>query len=390
MSQIGATTLHGVPLSREAGYFTVVAEAPASPESAVEAAYRQLGQTLAREGMEVLHERIFGSLNASAEVLAAREAALSAYGLDIQTPATYVEGCPAWGDGFAGASVMAVRPSGAQGLTRVADAAGRICGRTWQTHGAAFTFLQSLHGRTDCAQDDNGRSAQTGRMFDLAEQVLEKQGTSYRSVTRTWLYVSDILDWYGELNRVRSSRYEVFGLMPKPGAHSGNGILLPASTGIEGNGATGAAVTMDLLATVLGPQSRVEIKQMTNPRQKDAFAYGSAFSRAVAIRMPEAAWISFSGTAAIDRAGLSCFPGDFRAQMNMTLDLVETLIAQEGARLSDICNATLFMKSGGFATECRQVLCERGLGAMPGVAVVADICRDELLFEMDGMAAVPR
>ena len=31
---------------------------------------------------------------------------------------------------------------------------------------------------------------------------------------------------------------------------------------------------MDLLATVLSRVCSVQIKQMTNPRQKDAFAYG--------------------------------------------------------------------------------------------------------------------
>ncbi len=129
---------------------------------------------------------------------------------------------------------------------------------------------------------------------------------------------------------------------------------------------------------------------MTNPRQKDAFAYGSAFSRGAAVRMPGATWISFSGTAAIDEAGVSCHPGDFRAQMHMTLDVVEALIAQEGATLADICNATLFLKHAGSAAECRRVLRERGLEGLPGVPVVADVCRDDLLFEMDGTAAVVR
>ena len=101
---------------------------------------------------------------------------------------------------------------------------------------------------------------------------------------------------------------------------------------------------------------------------------------------PDATWVSFSGTAAIDEAGRSCFPGDFRAQMNMTLDVVEALIAQEGAGLADICNATLFLKSARFAAECHQVLQERGLGGLPGVPVVADVCRDELLFEAELMA----
>ena len=390
MNQAGTITLYGVPLSKEAAYFTVVADGPATLAATVEGAYRRLGQALAMQGMQILHERVFGSLDACPSVLHARKTALTASGRDCETPVTYVEGQPTWGDGFAGASVMAVRPTGAEGLATVRDAGGRVCGRSWKTHGATFTVLQSLHGNTNGKHGADSRAVQAGRMFDVAEQLLERQGTDYRSVARTWLYVSDILAWYSEFNRVRSGKYERFGLMPESGARGARAILLPASTGIEGNAATGAAVTMDLLATVLGPDSGIRVKQMSNPRQKDAFTYGSAFSRGAVILTPDATWVSFSGTAAIDEAGRSCFPGDFRAQMNMTLDVVEALIAQEGAGLADICNATLFLKSARFAAECHQVLQERGLGGLPGVPVVADVCRDELLFEMDGMAALPR
>ncbi len=168
-------------------------------------------------------------------------------------------------------------------------------------------------------------------MFDLAERALRRLGTDYHSVARTWLYVSDILSWYGDLNKSRSACYRRFGLMPE---HANGRILLPASTGIEGDTPSGAAVTMDLLAVELEPGSSIEVHQMTNPRQKDAFAYGSAFSRGAAVSAPGGTWISFSGTAAIDEAGVSCHPGDFRAQMHMTLDVVEALIGQEGASLS--------------------------------------------------------
>jgi enamine deaminase RidA (YjgF/YER057c/UK114 family) len=382
--QTGAVTLHSEPLGAGAAYFTLVAEGAAPAGRMAADAYRRLADALAREGMAVLHERIFCSLDACERVLAARASAMDDAG---PAPVTCVQGRPAWGSGFAGASVMAVRPGAEGELSMVNDVPGRPFGRTWRTDGAAFTFLQSLHGLADGAQADNSRPAQTTRMFERAERALNALGADYASVTRTWLYVSDILSWYGDLNKARSACYRRFGLMP---AASQRRILLPASTGIQGDTPGGAAVAMDLLATVLEPGSSVEVHQMTNPRQKDAFAYGSAFSRGAAVRMPGATWISFSGTAAIDEAGRSCHPGDFRAQMHMTLDIVEALIAQEGASLGDICNATLFLKQPESADECRRVLRERGLEALPGVPVVADVCRGDLLFEMDGTAAVLR
>jgi len=386
----GTLTVHNMPLDGQTSYVTVTAEGPAPPESAAEDAYRRLGQALTRQGMEVLHERVFGSLDACESVLQGRRTALSACGLDGEVPATYVQGRPPWGSGFAGVSILAVRPGRAGSLEVVRDTGGNACGRAWHTRGATFTYLQSMHGRGNDARTEGDREAEACRMFDLADEVLRRHGADYRDVRRTWLYVSDILSWYADLNRARSGRYEKFGLMPKDEAAPCRSLLLPASTGIEGEAPTGAAVTMDLLATSLDPQSGVEVRQLSNPRQKDAFAYGSAFSRGAFIRTPEAGWISFSGTAAIDAAGRSCFPGDFVAQMNMTLDLVATLLAQQGARLTDICNATIFLKKAEFAADCRRVLRRRGLEGLPGVVVVADICRDELLFEMDGTAIVPK
>ncbi len=378
--QIGAATLHSVALGTDAAYFTLVAGGAAPAARAATAAYRQLADALAREGLEIVHERIFCSLDVCERVLAGRAVAMEDVG---RAPVTCIQGRPAWGSGFSGASIMAAR--GPVELLR--DERGRPFGRSWRVDGAKFTLLQSLHGRADDPDADNSPPAQATRMFDLAEGALRRLGTDYHSVARTWLYVSDILSWYGDLNKSRSACYRRFGLMPA----QGNGrILLPASTGIEGDTPSGAAVTMDLLAAGLEPGSSVEIHQMTNPRQKDAFAYGSAFSRGAAVRAPGGTWISFSGTAAIDEAGVSCHPGDFRAQMHMTLDVVEALIGQEGASLSDICNATLFLKEARFAAECRQVLRERGLEGLPGVPVVADVCRDDLLFEMDGTAAAFR
>jgi enamine deaminase RidA (YjgF/YER057c/UK114 family) len=178
--------------------------------------------------------------------------------------------------------------------------------------------------------------------------------------------------------------------MPGRESTNGNPILLPASTGIEGDGLDAAAATMDLLATVLEPDSDIEIHQMTNEKQKDAFRYGSAFSRGAAIRMPRATWISISGTASIDEAGVTVFPGDFRAQMNKTLDAIEALIAQEGATLEHICDATIFIKRPQDVEAYHEVMAERGLADIAGVPMVADVCREDLLFEMDGAAVVPK
>ena len=56
----------------------------------------------------------------------------------------------------------------------------------------------------------------------------------------------------------------------------------------------------------------------------------------------------------------------------------------------DICAATVFIKNGNDAEITRRVIAERGLDGLPAVYVVADVCRDELLFEIDAEAVAGR
>ncbi len=138
---MGAATLHSVPLGADAAYFTLVARGPAPAARAATAAYRQLAEALAREGMDIVHERTFCSLDVCERVLAGRAGAMEDVG---RAPVTCIQGRPAWGSGFSGASVMAAR--GPVELLR--DERGRPLGRSWRADGAKFTLLQSLHGRS--------------------------------------------------------------------------------------------------------------------------------------------------------------------------------------------------------------------------------------------------
>jgi hypothetical protein len=67
---------------------------------------------------------------------------------------------------------------------------------------------------------------------------------------------------------------------------------------------------------------------------------------------------------------------------------VHALLKQEGAGLKDICAATVFVKHGEYADFFYEIALARGLDNFPCVCVVADVCREELLFEMDAEAVV--
>jgi enamine deaminase RidA (YjgF/YER057c/UK114 family) len=363
-----------------------VADPSADAVRATEEIYTRVADILARHKMQVTHERIFGSLKLRQAILEARRSAFEQAGQSEDWPTTFIEGRPHWGEGLAGVLIHAVRPQQAGGVwTIIAD--GVTCGRGWKRAGATFLMLQDLHGTAAGLS----RESQTTSMFERAGRILELQGATYRDVARTWIYLPKILQWYDGFNAARSARYREFGLIPAgPGESAGRGTLLPASTGISGENPHGAGPVMDLLAVIGRPDSPVQVSRMINARQRDAFDYGSAFSRGAWIRQPDVTQLQVSGTAAIDERGKSLFPGDCRAQIFRTFDIIEALVAPAGASLKDICQATVFLKRGQDLPVYRQAAAERGLADLPAVCVTADVCRDDLLFEVDATVEFAR
>jgi enamine deaminase RidA (YjgF/YER057c/UK114 family) len=447
---------------------------------AADAAYSLIAEALQERQMEIVHERAFGSLEVEHIVKTVRKRVFQEHGIPHDTPVTYVQGNPPWGKGLAGVIIRAVACRERGDSIWTVKEKGIPSGRGWQRNGSRFLILQSVHGLKDDTTLLGTRSVQTQRMFENAHRILMKQGASYHDVLRTWIYISNIDEWYRKFNHARNYVYDKFGIMPSSeippspsfdkggqgGIFHNNNCFFPASTGIEGRTSSGAACTMDLIAAItphpnplpqgerekstspllmgreqgerdknIPPPLRVAsgdssalrrtrrgeprrggeqgerdknippplrggdkgegvskplIRRLSNPCQAEAFHYYSAFSRGVLIQEPDVSIIQVSGTAAIDERGASLFPDGIHNQITCTLDKIESLISPEGANLKDICAATVFVKQPEYAEVFHEVAASRGLKELPYVCVVADICREELLFEMDAEAVVLR
>lgn len=368
-------------------YLTAIVK-PGSVDSGelADSIYRDVLRILESDGAVIVLERVFGSMCSQASVLEARDRVLNVSSENKDGAITFVQGNPVWRVGLAGVQIQAVCPGSQTEDIRVLSEQGVPCGRAWRRHGTTFLMLQNLHGAVP--SQDASPDMQAGHMFERAERILKREQGDYRDMVRTWLYLSDILEWYNDFNKVRNQAYARFGIMPSTTDHEPvRNLSLPASTGIEGNNPAGAACLMDALALI--GSNKPEIVQMSNMRQKDAFRYRSAFSRGACIKHPDFKEIQISGTAAIDEQGISLHPGDFRNQVLRTFENVEALLAQQGATLQNICTGTAFLKRPQDAQEYQAITSELGLGNLPCVCVIADICRDDLLFEIDGVATVP-
>jgi enamine deaminase RidA (YjgF/YER057c/UK114 family) len=351
---------------------------------AAAAAYSLIAEALKERQMEVVHERVFGSLEVEHIVKTVRKTIFQKHGIPHDTPVTYIQGNPACGKGFAGVLIRAIACRERDDCVWTIKENDIPVGRGWQRKGSRFLVLQNVHGLREDASFICERTLQAQRMFENADQVLQKQGASYHDVLRTWIYISNIDEWYRKFNHARNYTYDRFGVMPSPD----NNSILPASTGIEGRTSSGAACTMDIITAGGSLATRPFIKRLSNPSQAEAFHYYSAFSRGVLIEEPDVLLIQVSGTAAIDERGASLFPDDIHNQIACTLEKIESLISPEGASLKDICAATVFVRRPEYAKVFDEVAASRGLKELPHVCVVADICREELLFEMDAEVAI--
>jgi enamine deaminase RidA (YjgF/YER057c/UK114 family) len=385
-------------MTEEEGRAFIVASvtSPAETREAASLSYSQIAEVLSERGMAIVHERIFGSLGVERDVMSARTQAFTSFGISPDSPITYIEGNPPWGKGLAGVIIHAVK---ADEVWMIMDS-GVPCGRGWRLNGATHLVLQDIQppggeeltppilpfskGRSEegLSSFPLSKPTQTRLMLENAERILRENGASYKDVVRTWFYLSDILGWYAAFNKVRNEKYGEFAIMPGPGDRE---LLLPASTGIQGVTPSGATCAMDLIA-VLDSQNCT--RKLSSPSQLDAFRYGSAFARASVVSNASTSLIEVSGTAAIDEHGVSLYPGDIRAQIECTFDKVQAVLAQEGAGLKDICSATVFVKKPEFAEIFFEMAAARGLENFPCVCIVADVCREELLFEIDAEAIV--
>jgi enamine deaminase RidA (YjgF/YER057c/UK114 family) len=334
-----------------------------------EAIYADVASVLAHHALQPVHERVFGSVAVAPEVLEARGKAGDAL---CDVAPTYIEGGPCTGPGLAGIELHAVRPAHPDDHVWTVRAADRSLGRAWTRGGATHLVLQGIRGSSGSPTAEVPRPEQAGLMLDRAQRLLDLTGSSYGHVVRTWIYLADILDWYADFNRVRNRAYGDLGL-------TGNAPRLPASTGISGRNPAGAACVMDVRAIPNGPT----VSFLGNRHQEDAIRYGSAFSRAALWEEGTCRHLLVSGTASIDEQGRTCFPGNVAAQAHHTLENVEALLRDCSLRWDDVAASTVFLKHPQDLATYRAVAAQHGIAEVPQVVVVADVCRPDLLFEIE-------
>ena len=237
--------------------------------------------------------------------------------------------------------------------------------------------------------------------FKRLDSILEEEGLSYSNILRQWNYIPDIvcvdinengeLQNYQEFNEVRGHWYRKRNLLKD----------FPAATGI---GTMGESVRLEIIAGAT--DDGYQIFSLINPTQKNAHQYSEdklvgnikestpLFERGKMIFGNGKGHIWVSGTAAIK--GEESISGDVIEQSNITCENIDRLIAPEnlyktglpksGYKINPVY-VRAYVKYGKDGPKVRKYLEEKYPGALTHV-LEADVCRDELLVEVEAEFSV--
>jgi enamine deaminase RidA (YjgF/YER057c/UK114 family) len=327
----------------------------------------RLAEEIGGRNAAILMLMIYGSSEASAEV--EDELCRRFGGEDF--PLTWVDGASCTGEKIAGAQAFVVGKT--VKLQRI-SVGGRVVGTAFSDSGARHCLLGGLLPRAVAL----ARPEQVQELLADAAGALASAGFGYGDLVRTWFYNDDLLAWYDAFNQVRTGFYR--GQTFAAGS-------LPASTGISARNPRGAALIFGGWAVVPVSTGTV-VREVASPLQCPAPVYGSSFSRAMEIVSGGRRRVLVSGTASIEPGGKTAWLGDAASQIDLSMKVVEAILKSSGLGFGDVTRATAYFKNADDVVLFKSWCAARGWERLPVVPLHCDICRDDLLFEIEVDACV--
>lgn len=300
-----------------------------------------------------------------------------------------------YGDaGMPPVSVVAQAPAGGahvalEAAVLAAPAGVRLARREGCTV-AEHSGVRQVHAGGLCSNGGLSATAEQARdAFAKMEAVLARESLTFQHVVRQWNYIEGMLD-VREVDGKEQQGYQAFNdvrtLAYGPAPWSAG---YPAGTGI---GQAAGGVQIEFLA--IDAPGQVRVVPLSNPHQTDAHDYSEGqlvgesleelpgkstpkFERAKLVARGDSEVVFVSGTAAI-LGERSVGLGDVAVQTRTTIDNISALIG--GRPLSRL---RAYVKRDEDIPAVRSI-CEEAYGPIPALYVRADVCREELLVELEG------
>lgn len=249
------------------------------------------------------------------------------------------------------------------------------------------------------AENATGFFDQTSACFRLLGELLATEGLEIGDIVRQWNYVGQILHCYREGNK-DFQHYQVMNdLRGEAYARHSFENGFPAATGI---GTLSEGVTLGIHA--IRSEGSLRILPVHNPLQTDAYRYSDQvligthkqapqFERGKLLIRESGCLIYISGTAAIHNEQ-TLAKNDLYGQVQVTMDNILNLISADNPDMKPVYEQggqpginylRAYIKPGQNMHIVKNYLKEKFHG-VDLLLLEADICRDDLLVEIEGIA----
>lgn len=234
--------------------------------------------------------------------------------------------------------------------------------------------------------------------FDTVRQILENENMSFADIVRQWNYVPNILN-IQHFEGKNLQHYQLFNEIRQK-YYASNDFMegYPAATGI---GTRNGNFDLDFFA--LKSSESIQKVGLSNPKQHDAYKYDQShligdasfgqikktplFERAKMLKTNEGTQVFISGTASIigqETIGI----GDIKCQTEVTINNIKELISTSNSiQTNQFTYLRAYIKEENHFHEVRSIL----ETLFPDITISylqADICRDNLLVEIEGAVLV--
>jgi enamine deaminase RidA (YjgF/YER057c/UK114 family) len=230
--------------------------------------------------------------------------------------------------------------------------------------------------------------------FQTLGELFSLTGFSYRDIVRQWNYIEDIVGY-----REGHQNYQVFNdIRSKYYKDHFRETGYPAATGI---GMISGGLVLEYIAC---KNDDIRSVPLDNPEQVPAYLYDQdcleglpihedkttpKFERGRQLSIGKNEYVFISGTAAIS-GKKSVHPGNIERQTDLTLANIERLVSSKNLLKSKIPQGDLlFDYLRIYVKEINhykpvESACRKKFAEVPAVFLVADICRKDLLVEVEG------
>lgn len=344
-------------------------------ESMVQEEYSNLNRYLTQNEIQVVYEKCFGQLSFKDKVLDIKRSVEREKFL--QWPLSYIEGNPVLNSCMSSLTVMGIRSLNKEVKIEYIEFEDRVIGTKVIDSNQEYLYIMGL------ASDTRHGTNEFNVMFEQLKDILSVSHFSVGDIVRTWIYLNDINDNYVDFNEARRVFFEQSNI-----DYSSSSNVLPASTCIHGITNYGATAMIDVMC-IKKMSSFAKIDRIYTPllneAEGDSYLFKPTFSRALSIEADNHIEIQLSGTASVDQNGETVFKDDPYKQIQKTLTNIESMLSVHELTFEDFVQSTCFFKSDEYYTVFKQVMKEMDIPHFSSTFVIGDICRQDLLCEIDGV-----